>query len=63
MDLKSKVLLGVLIASIVLSVAALFYKTIILQDFVVIEHEDGEIQKESAPTESTDSNLDTLNPK
>lgn len=47
MDLKSKVLLGILSLSVVLSVASLFYKTVILQDFEVIDsgEEEGSLNE------------------
>lgn len=54
MDTKSKVLLAILLLSIVLSVSSLFYKTVILQDFEIIESEDEEVIDEDVPDGDTD---------
>lgn len=51
--MKSKVLLGVLLFCVVLSVSSLFYKTVILQDFTVIEPEEEEVLDEDVPAEDT----------
>lgn len=62
MDLKSKVLLGILSLSVVLSVSSLFYKTVILQDFDVIDssEEEGSLDEETTDdTEVLDEEIPT----
>jgi flagellar basal body-associated protein FliL len=59
MDKKSKILIWIFVVLTLLSVGYTFYKTVILQDFEVIdtsgEAVDGEISEESEDLESATS--------
>lgn len=46
MDKKSKVLLWVIVVAIFVSVGVTFYKTIILQDFEVVNTGEGEVEEQ-----------------
>ena len=41
MDKKSKVLLWVIVVAILISIGVAFYKTVLLQDFEVVNTEEG----------------------
>jgi Tfp pilus assembly protein PilO len=64
MDKKSKILFILFVVLLVLSVSYTFYKTVILQDFEVINTEEegtGEEDQTVEENQSDDSSLETEN--
>jgi hypothetical protein len=60
MDKKTKILNAIFWGTVVLSIVLTFYKTIIKQDFTIINYEDesNEVQEESDIEEGTEQNVD-----
>jgi len=64
MDKKSKILIWIFVGLTVLSVGYTFYKTVILQDFVVINtsEEDDDLNEDDSAEPEESEDLDSATP-